>query len=61
MLLTQDHLKNLSFLEGELDELDGLGQLLCRECVKPDGKVIQQRIEELRCVCQRCLYTVCIQ
>ena len=38
----------LAGLETQLDDLDGLGQLLGKECVKADGEVIQQRIADLR-------------
>ena len=38
-------------LEAQLDELDGLGQLLSKGCVEGDGEVIQQRIADLRLVC----------
>ena len=47
-LFLQDHLKMLAGLETQLDDLDGLGQLLSKECVKADGDVIQQRIADLR-------------
>ena len=38
----------LANLESQLNDLDGLGQLLSRDCVKIDGKIIQQRIADLR-------------
>ena len=40
----------LANLESQLDDLDGLGQQLSRDCVKADGEVIQQRIADLRSV-----------
>ena len=47
----QDHLKALSDLEGKLDELNGWGQLLVKECVVPDGEVIQERLDSLKQQC----------
>ena len=44
-------MKALSELEGKLEELDGWGQLLIKECVTPDGEVIQQRINSLKSCC----------
>ena len=49
-LCAQEHLKVLANLESQLDDLDGLGQQLSRDCVKADGEVIQQRIADLRSV-----------
>ena len=48
----QEHLKALSELETELEEMDGWGQLLIKECVSPDGQVIQQRIDDLKARCE---------
>ena len=44
----QEFMKLLGELEGQLEELDGWGQLLTKDCVKPDGEVIQGRVEDLR-------------
>ena len=44
-------MKALSELEGQFEELDGWGQLLIKECVTPDGEVIQQRLDDLRVYC----------
>lgn len=38
----------LGELEGKLEELDGWEQLLTKDCVKPDGQVIENRVDELR-------------
>lgn len=38
----------LGELEGELEGLDGWGQLLAKDCVTPDAQVIEERVEELR-------------
>ena len=43
-------MKELGESEGQLDELDGWGQLLIKDCVQPDGEIIQDRVEELRSV-----------
>lgn len=45
-------MKSLLQLEGKLEELDGWGQLLIRECVSPDGEVIQQRLDDLKARCE---------
>lgn len=42
---------SLSELEGKLEELDGWGQLLIKECVTPDGETIQQRLDDLKVHC----------
>ena len=44
-------MKALSELDGQFEELDGWGQLLIKECVTPDGEVIQQRLDDLRIYC----------
>jgi len=36
----------LAGLESQTNDLDGLGQLLSKECMKTDGDIIQQRIGE---------------
>ena len=46
-LFLQDALKVLAGLGTQLDDLDGLGQLLSKECMKADGDFIQQRIATL--------------
>jgi len=38
----------LSELEGKLEELNGWGQLLVKDCVEPDGEVIQERMDSLK-------------
>ncbi len=40
----------LGELEGRLEELDGWGQLLTKDCVKADGQVIEDRVDELKSV-----------
>lgn len=35
-----------------MEELDGWGQLLIKECVTPDGEVIQQKIDNLKSRCE---------
>ena len=42
----------MSELENKLEELDGWGQLLIKECVTPDGEVIQLRIDDLKSRCE---------
>ena len=44
----QDVLRDLAPVETELDELDGLGHLLCKNCMHSDGEVVQQRLSDLR-------------
>ncbi len=44
-------MKALSELEGKLEELNGWGQLLVKECVVPDGEVIQERLDSLKLQC----------
>ena len=44
-LFLQDHLKVLAGLGTQLDDLDGLGQLLSKVC--GHGDIIQQRIATL--------------
>ncbi len=44
----QEFMRVLGELEGLLEELDGWGQLLTKDCVKPDGQVIENRVDELR-------------
>ena len=41
-------MKGLADLETQLDELDGWGQLLIKDCVETDGEVVQQRVNDLR-------------
>ena len=41
-------MKGLAELETQLDELDGWGQLLIKDCVETDGEVVQHRVNELR-------------
>ena len=41
-------MKILADLENQLDELDGWGQLLIKDCVETDGDVVQHRVDELR-------------
>ena len=48
VLTLQDHLKALSELEGKLEDLNGWGQLLVKDCVVPDGEVIQERMDSLK-------------
>lgn len=38
----------MSELDGEVEELEGWGQLLIKECVSPDGDVIQQKLNDLK-------------
>lgn len=42
-------MKSLADLEAQLDELDGWGQLLIKDCVEADGDVVQHRVNDLRC------------
>lgn len=46
----QEFMRVLAELEGELEELDGWGQLLIKDCVKPDAQVIENRVDEMRSV-----------
>ena len=41
-------MKGLAELETQLDDLDGWGQLLIKDCVETDGEVVQHRVNELR-------------
>ena len=41
-------MKVLAELESQLDDLDGWGQLLIKDCVETDGEVVQHRVNELR-------------
>ena len=41
-------MKGLAELETQLDELDGWGQLLIKDCIETDGEVVQHRVNELR-------------
>ena len=43
-------MKELGKLETQLDDLDGWGQLLVKDCVEPDGEVIQQKMASIRSV-----------
>ena len=43
-------MKGLAELETQLDDLDGWGQLLIKDCVETDGEVVQHRVNELRYV-----------
>lgn len=49
---TQEYLKALLELETGLEELSGWGHLLIKECVTPDGDVIQQRLDSLKTRCE---------
>ncbi len=44
-------------LEHKLEDLDGWGQLLIKECVSPDGEVIQERINDLKVRCDSLGYS----
>ena len=44
----QEYHKGLSELEGQLDELEGLGMLLASGCVSEDKEIIVQRTKDLR-------------
>lgn len=43
-------MKELGKLEAQLDDLDGWSQLLIKDCVEPDGEVIQHKVADLRSV-----------
>ena len=40
-------MKSLAYLDNQIDELGGWGQLLIKDCVK-DRDVVQHRVDELR-------------
>ena len=44
----QEYHKGLGELEGQLDELEGLGMLLASGCVSEDKEIIVQRTKDLR-------------
>ena len=48
MVVLQEVMKSLAELENQLDDLDGWGQLLIKDCVETDGEVVQHRVNELR-------------
>ena len=48
VLCLQEVMKGLAELETQLDDLDGWGQLLIKDCVETDGEVVQHRVNELR-------------
>ena len=47
-------MKSLADLETQLDDLDGWGQLLIKDCMETDGEVVQHRVNELRYGLLRC-------
>ena len=54
-------MKILADLENQLDELDGWGQLLIKDCVETDGDVVQHRVDELRYDVMIAPHTACAQ
>ena len=44
-------MKGLLALDGDLEDLNGWGQLLIKDCVTPDGEVIQERMDSLKARC----------
>ena len=48
---SQEHMKGLLALDGDLEDLNGWGQLLIKDCVTPDGEVIQERMDSLKARC----------
>ena len=48
LYVLQEFHKGLSELEGQLDELEGMGLLLASDCVREDKDIILQRTNDLR-------------
>ena len=44
----QEYQKSLGELQGQLDEVEGMGQLLASGCVHDDKEAIMEKINELR-------------